>query len=66
MSDPKLSDFQVNDRIEFHPATDMWMRGARFGTVVKIGRKLLTVHVDHLGRTVRVAPENINSNNQWT
>lgn len=27
--------FKPGERIELHPATDMWMRGARFGTVVK-------------------------------
>ena len=27
--------FQPGDRIELHPATDHWKRGARFGTVVK-------------------------------
>jgi hypothetical protein len=30
--------FAVGDRVELHPGTDMWMRGARFGTVV--GRSL--------------------------
>jgi len=26
--------YGVGDRIEVHPGTDLWMRGARFGTVV--------------------------------
>lgn len=26
--------YAVGDRIEIHPATDLWMRGARFGVVV--------------------------------
>ena len=26
----------IGDRVELHPATDLWMRGARYGTVVKI------------------------------
>lgn len=26
--------YKVGDRIEIHPATDLWMRGARFGVVV--------------------------------
>ncbi len=25
--------YTVGDRIEIHPATDMWMRGARYGVV---------------------------------
>ena len=24
----------IGDRVELHPATNLWMRGARFGTVV--------------------------------
>ena len=26
--------YNVGDRVEIHPATDVWMRGARYGTVV--------------------------------
>lgn len=26
--------FSIGDRIELHPGTDLWMRGARFGEVV--------------------------------
>jgi hypothetical protein len=26
--------YTVGDRIEIHPGTDLWMRGARFGVVV--------------------------------
>ena len=26
--------YGVGDRVELHPATDLWMRGARYGTVV--------------------------------
>lgn len=28
------SGYQVGDRVEIHPGTDLWMRGARFGVVV--------------------------------
>ena len=27
-------DYAVGDRVEIHPGTDLWMRGARYGTVV--------------------------------
>ena len=27
--------YGVGDRVEIHPGTDLWMRGARFGTVVR-------------------------------
>ena len=26
--------YDIGDRVEIHPGTDLWMRGARFGTVV--------------------------------
>ena len=26
--------YGIGDRVEIHPATDLWMRGARFGVVV--------------------------------
>lgn len=26
----------VGDRVELHPGTDLWMRGARYGTVTMI------------------------------
>ena len=26
--------FRVGDRVEIHPGTDLWMMGARYGTVV--------------------------------
>lgn len=54
-----LKDFRVGDRVELHPATDLWMRGARFGTVDGVGRKFLTVRLDLRGHGVRVTPENI-------
>jgi len=28
--------YNVNDRVEIHPATDLWMRGARYGTVTRM------------------------------
>ena len=29
---------RVGDRVELHPCTDDWMRGDRFGEVVKVDR----------------------------
>lgn len=26
--------YTIGDRVELHPSTDLWMRGARFGTVI--------------------------------
>ncbi len=27
--------YKTGDRVELHPGTDLWMRGARYGTVVR-------------------------------
>lgn len=29
------SYYNVGDRVEIHPGSDLWMRGARYGTVVR-------------------------------
>lgn len=55
----ELHNFRVGFRIELHPGTDLWMRGARYGVVTKVGRKHLTVKLDKLPRPIRVAPANI-------
>lgn len=55
----EISDFRRGNRIELHPACDLWMRGARFGTVQKVSRKMLTVKLDMLARAIRVAPANV-------
>lgn len=56
-----ITDFKPGDRVELHPATDLWMRGARYGNVVRIGQKLLHVKLDMLNRArpIRVAPTNV-------
>ena len=28
--------YNIGDRVELHPGTDLWMRGARFGTVERM------------------------------
>ena len=55
----QLADFKIGDSVELHPGTDRWMRGDRFGAVVKIGRKHLHVKMDVSGQTIRVHPDNI-------
>ena len=40
------------DRIQTHPATNAWMRGDRFGTVVKVGTKKVQVLMDRSGRKI--------------
>jgi hypothetical protein len=50
---------RATDRVELHPATDYWMRGDRFGTVEKVGRKWVSVRLDKTYRLVRLLPINI-------
>lgn len=40
------SALTVGARIELHPACNLWMRGARYGTITKIGRKRIAVQLD--------------------
>lgn len=51
-----LDEYRVNDRIEMHPATDRWMRGDRYGNIVKIGRRFLHIKMDRSGQTIRAEP----------
>ena len=56
LTDP--ADFTIGTRVQLHPATDLWMMGARYGTVVKVTRTRVHVKLD-TGRTVAMAPTNI-------
>lgn len=45
--------FQPGDRVELHPGCDLWMRGARYGTVkrlLSVGR--VRVQLDKVGTPV--------------
>ena len=46
MNVPKLGQ-----RVELHPAFDAWIKGDRFGTVIKITRKNIHVKLDKSGQT---------------
>ena len=37
----------IGDRVELSPAYDLWMRGARFGTVKQIHNDIAFVEMDH-------------------
>jgi len=58
-------DAKVGDRIELHPGTDLWMRGARFGTVlnkyVRHGLTRYRVQLDKLAKPVTVPSFNVQS-----
>ena len=50
----------IGDRVQLHPASDWWMRGARYGEVVKLGRKYVHVRLDRNGNAaVRFLPRDI-------
>ena len=34
-----IEHFREGMRIELHPVTDFWLAGARYGTVVRVGRE---------------------------
>lgn len=48
MSDP--IPVKVGDRVQIHPAADAWVRGDRYGEVVKVGRTIVHVRMDRSGR----------------
>lgn len=56
-----LADFKIGDRVEIHPATDLWMRGARVGVIIKIGSAQLTIKLDAWNAPVRFHAENIHA-----
>jgi hypothetical protein len=55
----------VGDRVELHPATDLWMRGARYGTVESFwfrGTNRVSVRLDKLpGKVFVASPETFRS-----
>jgi hypothetical protein len=64
----------IGKRVELHPATDAWMSGDRYGTIIKTTMRtanmldprdsaivFVTVKLDKSGRTIRVHESNIRS-----
>jgi len=54
----KLADVKVGMRVRLHPAAGLWMRGVKYATVSKIGRKWVTI-VDDVGREFQITPFNL-------
>ncbi len=58
----KLADF-VGQPVELHPATDLWMRGARYGKIrgvaTKKGQTIILIKSDHreVKKMVRLTPD---------
>lgn len=55
----KTGQFRAGDRVQLHPATDAWMMGDMYGTVIKVGRLLLHVRMDRSDKVRKVHPTNI-------
>ena len=45
--------FKPGDRVQLHPATDLWMQGARYGTVVRTTSLRVHVKLDVTQRIVK-------------
>jgi hypothetical protein len=57
---PRPSDrFIVGNRVQLHPASDRWMRGDRYGTVVHVGRKLVHIKMDVSQQVAKMHPNNV-------
>ena len=62
---PTLDEMVRGARVELHPGTDLWMMGARYGTVVGVatieGKEMLRVQLDRIshGRPKLLAWEDI-------
>ena len=59
MQNTYSGNIKAGQRIEMMPHTDLWMRGARYGNVVKVGRKYVTVKLDALKRNALVHADSI-------
>ena len=47
-------------RVELHPGTDLWMRGARFGNVTEVtADRVVVVRVDGVRKLFRCSPHYI-------
>jgi hypothetical protein len=50
---------QINTRVQLHPATDLWIRGDRYGTITKVTPKYCHVLLDRSGKTCKVKPDDL-------
>ena len=54
-----VKDFYPRQRVKLHPATDLFMRGCRYGDVVRVGGRWVYVFVDRLCAVRKIAPHNL-------
>ena len=45
-------------RVELHPATDAWMMGDRYGTIVKVNKFNVSIKMDKSGRILKATENN--------
>lgn len=52
----QIAESLIGTRVELHPSTDLWMRGARYGVIVGVTRhpSFFRVKLDKLAKPVRV------------
>lgn len=50
-----MTKFHKDQYVRVHPATDLFMKGVTYATIVKIGRKWITLHHDLSDTTHRVS-----------
>lgn len=55
----KKEDATPGTRVQLHPATDLWMRGARFGSIVAVRGEVATVKLDALHEPQRIHLRNL-------
>lgn len=55
----EISWARAGMRVQSHPATDAWMSGDRYGTIVKVGRTKIHAKMDRSGRVLRFSAENL-------
>lgn len=53
--------FKTGDRIQLHPATDLWMMGARYGVITRIYKTVdhVQIQLDATGKKVKVSRDDI-------
>lgn len=59
--DATMADFQLGQHVELHPATDRWMMGDRYGTIIRVSLIFdrVTLRMDKSGRKLSFRPANI-------
>jgi hypothetical protein len=53
----KIEDLKEGMEVAIHPKTDLWMRGVRYATITKVGRKIVTVQAYINNRTYGITPD---------